>query len=232
LLVVDDEDLLRESLTFEFERRGFDVVSAAGGWEAFRVIESQPIDLVVSDIRMPDGDGVELLDRIKSRDLKLPVIIFITAYSSLDNADAYAAGAEEIFPKPFDRKELLAAVKRGLLPLARRCAEPPVEKVEGGPVKAGPAAGRAVRLGRGGFFLEGVEGVPEPGRLVGFEIQLGNDPGDSFQGVGRVRWKRSVAEQNRPLGAGISLVYLAPENRDRAVALFEGCRDRAVIPLA
>lgn len=107
VLLVDDDLNHRNAMAFDFKRKGFCVLHANSGREAWELILIERINLVITDIRMADGDGVELLRRIKDRDPRLPPVILITGYTDLNLADAKDWGAEAVFPKPIDRKGLL-----------------------------------------------------------------------------------------------------------------------------
>ncbi len=108
ILVVDDEPsvlfALSESLTDK--RRGVRVATAANGIEAVAVLESEPVDLVLTDLRMPDMDGFELLTFLRRNHAALPVIL-MTALGSADTSARLAtAGSFECLPKPFNLPDL------------------------------------------------------------------------------------------------------------------------------
>lgn len=109
VLLVDDDATHRNVLAFDFKRKGFSVLHASSGNEAWEMILRENINLVITDIRMPDGNGVELLRRIKDRNPILPSVILITGYTDLDLNNATEWGAEAVLPKPLDRKALLSA---------------------------------------------------------------------------------------------------------------------------
>ena len=105
ILIVDDEPDLREILSFDFERIGYQVDTAAGGTEAFEKFKKRAFDLVITDIRMPLGDGLTLLKDIKILKKAIPVIC-ITGFSEVTSATMLEQGASGVFEKPFDRKKL------------------------------------------------------------------------------------------------------------------------------
>jgi DNA-binding NtrC family response regulator len=114
LLLVDDEPDLREVLTFEFEMRNFHVLTAGGGREAFQILDDafkkgHPIDVVLSDVRMAGGDGIELLAQIQRHHPETPVVL-MTGYADMTARDAIALGAAHLVLKPFDFEELISAV--------------------------------------------------------------------------------------------------------------------------
>lgn len=114
LLVVDDDDDLRELMCSIFELQGFSVFVAASGDSAFKIVESNKIDLVISDMRMPFGDGMELLRNIRTRSRKTPVVIFVTGYSDISFEKCLSEGAYAVFTKPFNQKELIDSAKSAL----------------------------------------------------------------------------------------------------------------------
>jgi two-component system nitrogen regulation response regulator GlnG len=121
--VVDDDRSIRWVLERALRQAGMEVTAFAGGKGLLERLERERPDVVVSDIRMPDTDGLELLRRINSRYPELPVII-MTAYSDLDSAvAAYQGGAFEYLPKPFDVDDAVGLVRRAAS--HRTAATPP-----------------------------------------------------------------------------------------------------------
>ena len=116
LLIVEDDSTLREALVYEFESQGATVFSAENGTIAFDIISKHTIDGVISDIRMPGGDGIQLIKHVKNMNYSTPVLMFITGFSDLDIADAYNLGAEAVLKKPFDLDNLVNTVKKMILP--------------------------------------------------------------------------------------------------------------------
>ena len=100
LLIVDDEPDLREMLEFEFEMSGASVDTAMNGREALEKLKSDEFHLVISDIRMPGGDGVELIKNINHENIRVP-LIFISGFADIQVDEAYELGACGYFPKPF-----------------------------------------------------------------------------------------------------------------------------------
>jgi len=116
VLVVEDDPNLREAVCDTLELAGQAVVSAPGGEEALRLLEAQPVSLVVSDVRMMPMDGITLLKEIRARHAHLPVVL-MTAYADVDRAvEAMRSGACDFLLKPFEPKALLEHVARYRLP--------------------------------------------------------------------------------------------------------------------
>ena len=114
LLIVDDEEMLRETIVFDFKRKGFNVLEAASGAQAFEIVKKNKIHLVVSDMRMPGGDGMSLLESIRAYDPALPTVIFVTGFADVTEDQAIAKGARKVLSKPFDRKILMNSVLEAL----------------------------------------------------------------------------------------------------------------------
>jgi two-component system response regulator PilR (NtrC family) len=112
ILIVDDEPSMRDMLRIVLRRDGFDVLLAANGAEAIAMLEKERVDLLLSDIRMPDVGGVDVLRAAKA--LNRDIIAFMmTAFASTDSAvEAMRLGAVDYFTKPFNMDELRLKVRQ------------------------------------------------------------------------------------------------------------------------
>ncbi len=114
VLVVDDEPDILELLELAMLRMGLDVERAANVHEALQKLDSTPYDLCLTDMRMPDGEGLDIVRHIAARNLDVPVAV-ITAHGNLDNAvAALKAGAFDYLSKPVALDQLRALVKAAL----------------------------------------------------------------------------------------------------------------------
>jgi len=112
ILVVDDEESLRHMLRAFLTKEGYDVTVAENGEEALRILDREPFDVVLSDIRMPKLDGLGLLDGMQSGGLA-PTVIMMSAYGSVDTAlEAMKRGAYDYINKPFKSDEVLLTLKK------------------------------------------------------------------------------------------------------------------------
>ena len=114
LLIVDDEQSMRQLLTLVFGREGHQVRAAENGRRALEILREAPADLIISDVKMPDIGGIELLRA--AREL-LPNIgvIMMTAFATVDTArEAFKLGADDFIQKPFDIDELKLIVNKAL----------------------------------------------------------------------------------------------------------------------
>lgn len=113
ILVVDDDDLLRQQLARAFERRGLEVRTAANLAEAKALITEESPELAVIDLKMPDGSGMKLLELIHQVDPTTKSVM-LTGYGSIATAiDAVRLGATYFLQKPADADEILNVFLRG-----------------------------------------------------------------------------------------------------------------------
>lgn len=116
VLIVEDDPNLREAVCDTLELSGQSTLAAAGGEQALKLLENQPVAMVVSDVRMLPMDGITLLKEIRNRYPHLPVVL-MTAYADVDRAvEAMRSGACDFLLKPFEPKALLEHVTRYRLP--------------------------------------------------------------------------------------------------------------------
>ncbi len=114
ILVVDDEPNLRRVLSAQLVRDGYDVHTAEDGEQGLAILGEHHVDLVITDLRMPKVDGMELLRKALAIDAELPVVM-ITAHGTVDNAvEALKTGAFDYITKPFDQSEVRSIVRKAL----------------------------------------------------------------------------------------------------------------------
>lgn len=114
LLIVDDEQSYRQLLSLVFQGDGHDIRTAMNGHEALLMLQDAPADVVISDVKMPDMDGIEMLRAVRETLPDLGVIL-MTAFASVETArEAFKLGADDFIQKPFDVEELKLIVKKTL----------------------------------------------------------------------------------------------------------------------
>ena len=114
ILVVDDSKAIRQSVTFVLEQNDYQVIDAEDGLDALEKLEGQAVDLIITDVNMPNMNGIELIQEVRSRnDLKFVPILVLTTESQNSVMDkGKAAGATGWIVKPFSTDKLLAAVRK------------------------------------------------------------------------------------------------------------------------
>ncbi len=161
VLVIDDEEVVHASLRKILSRLGYGVEGALSANEGLEHLENERFDLIITDLMMPGMNGIELLQELRKRGCRTPVLM-ITGYPTIRTAvQAMRLGAVDYVAKPFTRKELLSPVKRAL-----RLEDDPVdEKVADAPSVDALVPGTVVYLPhhawakfeQDGTFLVGVE---------------------------------------------------------------------------
>ena len=112
ILVVDDEERICEAVKRALERRGYQVDSRLSALDALEAVRKGTPDMVICDIKMPDMDGMSLLERIREHDPSI-LVLMITAHASIESAvEAVRKGAQEYIPKPFSPAQIRFLVER------------------------------------------------------------------------------------------------------------------------
>jgi len=115
ILVVDDESEMRVALETTLKREGYQPVCVEDGKKAWERIQNETFDLIVSDVKMPKMDGVELLRAVKQHSPKT-IVIMMTAYGDIDNAvETMKVGAFDYLLKPFSAEILISSVNRAFM---------------------------------------------------------------------------------------------------------------------
>jgi DNA-binding NtrC family response regulator len=113
ILIVDDDEVMQETLSDVFRKRGYEIFLVSSGNEVLPVIKRNIIDLVLLDMRLPDVDGLEVLKKIKEFDTEI-LVIMMTAYSDVQTAvAAMKSGAYHYIHKPFELEELKLLIEKG-----------------------------------------------------------------------------------------------------------------------
>jgi two-component system, OmpR family, alkaline phosphatase synthesis response regulator PhoP len=113
ILVADDEEDLRELVSYRLTRSGYDVIDAQDGEEAFRLASEHVPDLMVLDVMMPRLDGYELTRRVRAEESlrAVPVILLTARSQETDVSRGFEVGADDYLKKPFNPDELVARVR-------------------------------------------------------------------------------------------------------------------------
>jgi len=153
ILVVDDDPLMRDSLTRTLSQAGYQVQAAASGSEALQLTAEKTFDLVITDLKMANMGGLELLEELRRRGNETPVVV-ITAYGTIDTAvAAIKGGASDYILKPFKREALLLAVEKALQTERLKRENAFFRRQAGGPDER-PIIGRSEALRRALVLLD------------------------------------------------------------------------------
>lgn len=150
VLVVDDDDAIREALERALRLEGFSVETAPGGRAALEAVARRPPAAVVLDVTMPDLNGRTVCARLRADGIRTPILILSARDEVDDRIAGLQAGADDYLVKPFAVEELIARLRA----LLRRAgegaggAEPPASAIVVGDLELGPAARSVARGGR------------------------------------------------------------------------------------
>lgn len=110
ILIVDDDDLLRRTIIYHLEREGYQVTSASNGDDALSAVRADRPDLILLDIGLPDGNGLDLARTIQG-ELAIPIIFLTGRDQETDIVIGLELGAEDYITKPFGMRELIARIR-------------------------------------------------------------------------------------------------------------------------
>lgn len=130
ILVVDDEQQITRVLKTTLMSQGYSARAASDGYEALQMMKSWPPDLLITDLRMPKMDGLELCRQVRATS-QIPIIVLSVRGEERTKVEALDAGADDYVTKPFSTKELLARVRAALRRSAVKDA-PPVQNIDVG----------------------------------------------------------------------------------------------------
>jgi DNA-binding response OmpR family regulator len=112
ILIVDDEQDLCESLAYVLDDLGFTTTTANTTAQAYHQIMNTKIDIVLSDVRMPGENGVELIRRVRKQKQGEPIFILMTGFTDITEKEALSAGAEVMLRKPVKLEQLQNLIER------------------------------------------------------------------------------------------------------------------------
>jgi CheY-like chemotaxis protein len=221
ILIVDDESILRDILAVWLSRlESVRVLTAEDGLAALEVLNTEPIDLVATDLRMPRMDGVSLVRELAKRPA-LQRIVVSSAQAQMDERELYALGVEAFMAKPLDEDTFFGTITRALMPREElwRVEQPdqPRQAIR----RVASLQSDEVCLGWGGFCAR-YEGRPPAGEIQ-FDCTL---PGKQvLRGSGLVRW----SDRKEHL-VGVEFTYLEEASWEQAVTEIARRKPRSFIP--
>ena len=110
VLLVDDEEALRATLSYSLVKEGYQVTTAADGMTALKLFHKQVPDIIILDLMLPEVDGMELCWRIRAFS-DIPIVMLTAKDQDIDKIWGLEAGADDYVTKPFNTRELLARIK-------------------------------------------------------------------------------------------------------------------------
>ena len=111
ILIVDDEPGIVEALSINFALDGFNICTASGGIEAIEILKKNKINFVISDVHMPKGDGILLLNYISDYTPKNPPILLFSGYTEVTAEKVKLLGGIDLYPKPPNINDMISIIK-------------------------------------------------------------------------------------------------------------------------
>lgn len=222
VLVVDDEPDICEFVSEELTQRGMKVYSFSDPALALKSVASMKLDVVVSDIRMPGLDGIELLREIRKTHHYFPSILFVSGFSKNESLDQIMdLGAVALVEKPIDMNRLFSLIMEQFIEdgLERSRYVKAHERI---PVVIDEKLKFDIgSIGFGGVFISLSPENPQQqsltvGQLLSFNFRIGDDASEkagSIEAVGEVAWKRDSAKDGLPAGLGVKFIKISDEHR-------------------
>jgi len=237
ILIVDDEPDICEILSMTFGSKGFKALTANNGKQALEIVKANKIDVIVSDIQMPGGNGIELLEEVKRLNSSLPVVLFISGFADITVEDAYDKGAEAIFAKPFSNKVLIQAVSKAISEMEqnqkpkRALRESTNLQIEVKfPQFEVSRQANMTNLGRGGFFISLNEALPKADDPVSFKIEIDGELDTVIKGQGVVKWVRLQKRDDSLPGCGIEFVSFEGNGKSKIFEFINFLKTKQYIP--
>lgn len=112
LLLVEDEENLRETLQLNLELEGYEVASVDNGLEALNIIKKEYFDLIILDIMLPEMDGITVCENIRLQNNDVPILFLSAKNSGVDRIEGLKKGGDDYLTKPFNLEELLLRVDK------------------------------------------------------------------------------------------------------------------------
>ena len=205
ILIVEDEPELRSLLRDDLESEGYEMFEADGGTAAFEFLKTQSVDVVVTDIRMPQGSGSDLLKKLRAIDPNKPRIVLMTAYADLEIDEALDLGAQGLLMKPWGPNALAETIKDLLTTPTERWRRAPEAHTLTRTINlkctsfASGAQASLLKVARGGVFVALDSVTVKVDECI--TVAFGSDV--AFKGI--VRWTRNHAANGLKSGIGLEL---------------------------
>jgi CheY-like chemotaxis protein len=218
LMIVDDNEDLVDVLVDDFELAGYRVIRAKSGNEAIEKLAQQPVDLVLADVRMPDGTGIDLIESIRAKSSESPLVLFMSAFSDISTPNAYGKGVSGLFTKPINFPVLLETVEQALKPKNTKWSVKPIETPTANIKIKAQSYDQILKMGglsigTGGAFFAIERNFPHSFDDVKFAIRFSDGDFSEFAGSGKVRWVRQSPNEGLLPGIGLEFIYLSEKSR-------------------
>lgn len=225
LLIVDDEPDVLECLSDLFRAFGFQTDCASDGEQAWQMISTNSYRLVLTDIRMPKKNGVELVKLIREKHPLYPTILLISGYTDVSTEEMFAIGVDGFFSKPFDASAVRNAIQQSLLKPQVKWSHPETTEPQLVVDKKAKSiaeieSSQEIIFGHGGLFISHKSSHVRVGWKVQFKIEIQEREPFCFEGAGIVRWTSRSDDANTKQGFGLEFTSLNLIQVERYVVNF------------
>lgn len=230
-LIVDDNEDLCDIIKSRFEMFNFQAFVAYSGEEAWEILANNDIDIVISDVCMSNGGGLELLDKVRVANSSHPRVYLFSGLVEFDREDIFHRGVDGFFEKPFEASALMDVARKSALDMRLRLSTPHGHKptiVFNEKFKSINQAilDRKILLGRGGMFYNLTKDIPEEGQRLLFKFEFEEGDFKILSGMGIVRWRRENKKDGKS-GIGLEFEFIDRESIDDIVDWVSG---KAIVP--
>lgn len=236
ILVVDDEPEIRDMLAAALKKKKYEVVTAADGRAAFEALVYQRPHVVISDIRMAMGDGIELMERVTRLQEFRPAVILITGMADYKLDELADKGATAVIEKPFRLQTIFECIDKIFVPFSEKWQQRRLSVRINAVLEVSVTLGDKVahtktcNIGNGGVFFALHDNFPNIDELVSFKIFRPDASRPAVEGVGRVKWVRRESKPDLPSGCGLEFVELSEDSRAVVLELLSSSKANAFIP--
>jgi CheY-like chemotaxis protein len=211
ILCVDDDEAWCRVVRDELELHGAIVAESKNGIEAYNLAQEDQFDAIISDARMPGGNGIDLLENIRRSHPKIP-FFFLSGDCPISREEVFIKGANAFFDKPCEFSNLVKAIvatcESANLKWTRRHDRLSVNLAVGLKTALIAIETNTTNIGRGGMFIN-VDGdsAPHVGERIDFELSLSDDNEGRLSGNAVVRWRCTRSENPGSPSPGIGVEF-------------------------
>lgn len=223
IFILEDEIDLNEMISIELKTRGYETVTFYNPKDFVKTFSEIKPDLLITDLRLPEVSGVEIIKIVKKIDVYNPPIIVITAYNDVPIQKLFQLGVESVIHKPFQLLMLSSTIERLCIPWEQRL-QLNIEKYgqyAGWIRKLVESKMNNILIGRGGFSFSTEEKIGN-NEIVEFAIRVQNQEGIFLSGKGIVQWdilNFINKEQKMVNKYGVEFVYLDDKSKEYILSL-------------
>lgn len=223
IFILEDEIDLNEMIAIELENKGYETNTFYNPKSFIEVFTEKKPDLLITDLRLPEISGTEIIKMVKKIDVNIPPIITITAYNDVPSQVLYNLGAEAVIYKPFQLHLLTSTIERLCIPIEKRL-QLSTEKYEQSTCwirKLQENEIEEINIGRGGFSFSSEEKI-ENDEVIEFSVIIDKQKEIFLSGLGIIRWNiMNMKEKKEKIinKYGVEFVYLDDNSKNFILSL-------------